>query len=755
MYLKPLSEVRAHYAAGNPLAMYPKWYNDQWPSIGGDLYAWATTGDTAALERLKTGYEIPYHGEAGLYRQDGLDALLGYALLKDHVGETKRAQLEADIKRMCTSALRHNRAGDADERRCHLMIWAVCDKWFDTSYLTANERTDKTSPYYVEWDSPQILLEVHNKEMAVDSIDGATAESTGYMINTQNKFLIGVILCGKDILPGLKEWLPKFREFLLWGVSYDCRHSHVYGDAQESLDIWYQWNLWYRLPLYWMMVAIDEDPDGQLAALALELAEWRAQDTPITSPSQLHPTLYWPWVLAADLDKVANPPSLELETGFKFFRPGFAIYRDKDTYFYFTGTSPMQDDHDAVAQGGSDYRLYHKGQLVINRPGGYLASWQNYNGSALKGHSWLRHRGTDVAELLPDGRVHVKYHQRGPMPSMLWQGPDDYVGHEWALELYFDPKTLGLTVEYSWKHDGVFPDPSLSQYYPQLQAYLPFETGFFAPAGNSLADSDGESVTWQNPDGRNMLVIATGEDVGVYVEAWELHGVRHFDWIRLKSTRHVGSHKLEWIVGSVGTLPPPPPPPVEELPEPVELAIVDQSSVGYSTTGGWITHVGQGVGGAVDYVEGGDGSFIARWKAKLKKGKCRVATIWEAYSNRATDSPFKVMLNGTGTVLEVVVNQELPPASFKDLDGVWWHELGIIDVPTEGAIAIVELNNKANDHVIADAVWFEHIDAVVPPPPPPDPELRLPMSFDGGRITIDRDVNGVIRLRTKEVFEQD
>jgi hypothetical protein len=718
MYLKSLSSLRAQFSAGNPYAGHIPWYVATWPAARSpavSAYLWAIAGDAAELEQAKQ-FQIPYHGEAGMYRQDGLDALLIYHLLKDHVEEEIRGQWEAGIKRMCTSALRHNRRGDADERRCHLMIWAICDRWFGTSYLTANERVDTASPYYVEWDSPADLMASHVWEMENDAIDGATSESTGYMINSQNKWLIGVAITDKDILPGIRAWLPKFREFLLWGVSYDCKHSHVFGDAQESLDSWYQWNLWYRLPLYWMMVGIDEDPDGQLAALAKRLAEWRAGG-PITTPSQLHPTLYWPWALLADLDKVANPPPLQLETGFKFFRPGFAIYRSEDTYFYFTGTRPMNDDHDAVAQGGSDYRVYHKGKLRIDRPGAYAGPWQSYNGAALKGHSWLWDRGTDLAELLPDGRVHIKYHQRGPMQSMMWMGPDDYVDSGWMMELFFNPVQANptLDVAYTWKHTGIFPDPSQSQYYPQLQSYLPCENGFFtAPE----VQRTGNKFTWDTAS------VVVGGSQEITVEQFENRGQHVFDWVRMKSAGLEATHTLAFVVNSadVPSVPPTPPvtpPVVVELPPAQDLQVVNQGDAGYSISGGWVTYPGQGIGGQVDYIQGGDGSFVASWQANASAGRQRVSTTWEANSNRATDSPFVVKVNGQ-VAAERKVNQELVPASFQDEAGVWWHELVILELAQDSLVE-VQLNNKANDHVIADAVRIERVVAQ----PPEEIELKV------------------------------
>lgn len=182
---------------------------------------------------------------------------------------------------------------------------------------------------------------------------------------------------------------------------------------------------------------------------------------------------------------------------------------------------------------------------------------------------------------------------------------------------------------------------------------------------------------------------------------------------------------------------------------------MNQGDPGYDTIGGWINFVGQGIGGTVDYVAAGDGTQVARWRAKRTSGKHNVAVVWEAMANRATDSPFKIILEGEEeqVLLEVEVNQELPPASFQDTEGTWWHSLGDVTI-SEDATLRVELNNAADDYVIADAVRFEKLDDPTPPPPD-DGRVALPISFHNGRETVHRDEQGNVCLTIHETVARD
>jgi hypothetical protein len=245
-------------------------------------------------------------------------------------------------------------------------------------------------------------------------------------------------------------------------------------------------------------------------------------------------------------------------------------------------------------------------------------------------------------------------------------------------------------------------------------------------------------------------------------EPWLFRNVRLFDWIRLKSDRHQGTHAVNYSIGATVEPPPPPPPPPpgvfdepvpdDQLPAPAAVIVVDNLSLGYDAVGPWIRFLGQGIDG-VDYVAAGDGTAKARFRAKVSPGTYNVATLWLPMDNRATDSRFAIK-RGDGSVLaEVRVNQELPPSSF-EADGQWWHTLADVTVTSDDILA-VELTNDANDYVIADAVRFERIEEVEPPPPPPPTELTLPMVFDGGKYRVDRNTNGVVCLQVGELFERE
>lgn len=766
------AQLRELRSQGNPYVLYPEWYARNWPD-GVDAmqgigwyYLWASTGNQEALDKAKA-FRAPYYGESGIYRQVGVYAIALGKLLEPHLTAERNIELRMELRDMMTSAIRLMRKEDGDERIVLVFMATMMDEFFGTEFLTAAEKNDTTSPYYTVQHTMPELLEEQQRAWRTDGQHGASSESIGYMVNTYNIILFAAAcLKSKNSVPGFAEWLRKFKEFLLWIQSSDCKHTLTYGDAQESINEEYQRCLWYRLPLLWLMVGLGEDEDGRLADLAVRFAESKAGGR-ITKPEQLHYILNWGAYLVTDFSKIPlDGPRTELEEGFRYFHPGLTIWRNKTTFYYCIGTAPVSDDHDSYAGGGSRIRLYHKDHLVIADPGGYSNHWTELNGgAALRGHSFLWDRGTDLAEVAADGKIHTKYHQRGPMPSHVWSSPPsfDFVGHEWILDVSFDPVTLKIEATYNWKHDGKFPTYP-QYYYPWMFAFKPFECQICAMPGLTIDGVD-KQLKWVSSGGIEVSAAYSGAE-GVETVPWIFRGIEHFKLFRLQSERNVGSHSFTLTLGEAVDVPPDLPPlqygdepvPDDQLLPVNDLLIVDNKSPGYHTLGQWIRYPDQGIDGDVDYAIGGDGSLVAVWRAVVYKGATyNVATVWTPYTNRATNSPFVVKLNGVQIAYQLV-NQELAPASFQDEFGMWWHTLTDITVAEDGILS-VELNNKADDHVIADAIRFEKLVAPVPPdePQPPVPELQLPLSFDQGKYTVLKDAQGEICLIRNEraVFTKD
>ncbi len=756
---------RSLFAAGHPYVGYPQYYASNWPE-GLDEMGWAivwtTTGDEEARQRA-LAFHAPYYGLYGNYRQVGIKSILMYDMFQ-LMGATSE-QLEVlgrELKDMMTSAIHTFRHEDADERIVLIVMAALMDERFGTSYKTASEKVDINSPYYCSLSTIPQAFDLQEKAFAEDGRDGCTSESIGYMLNTYGLVLPGVAgLKDRTAIRGFDEWVPKFAKFLLCIQSADCNHVLIYGDAQEPLNEWYQQCLWYRLPLLWLMVGIGADSDGKLADLAVRFAENRAGGK-ITEPRHLHQILNLLPYIVTDFTKIPlEGPRTELDDGVWYFHPGITISRKKSNkhFWYFIGTCPIQDDHDAYAGGGSDHRLYVDGGLPVNRPGGYSIHWTELNGAGLRGHSFLYDRGTDVSEVLPDGRVHVRYHQRGPMPAHVWGSPPlfDFVGHEWYVDIYFHPDTFNIDVEYTWKHDGNFPTyPQF--YYPWMFEFKPFESQLCA-SPSLVVNESGKTIQWVSDKGQTVNMAFSGEEE-IAVVPYLFRDVEYFKRFRTKSSRNVGSHKYSITLGDVVDPPLPPPPeiygdepvPDDQLPTPANLVIVDNLSLGYHTLGRWIRFPGQGVDGNVDYAVGGDGTLVAIFRAKVTAGKYNLATTWMADPNRATNSPFTVKV-GNRILTRVEINQEAAPNSFVE-DGIPWQTIADITVD-EDCILEVHLDNKANDYVIADAVRFERL--VVVPPPPPIPELKLPISFHEGTYIVMKDAQGEVCLVKQEhlVFEKD
>ncbi len=146
---------------------------------------------------------------------------------------------------------------------------------------------------------------------------------------------------------------------------------------------------------------------------------------------------------------------------------------------------------------------------------------------------------------------------------------------------------------------------------------------------------------------------------------------------------------------------------IEEVVPPPPPIFLDNGDAGFSTIGAWtFTNNANGRGGNLENAFMGRGQDVARWEFNgLTPGNYAVSATWVAHQNRATNSPFTAFdLVGGNVLNSTVVNQELAPNDFTD-DGADWEDLFIVEVT--GSTLVIELNNAANQYVIADAVRIQ------------------------------------------------
>lgn len=118
--------------------------------------------------------------------------------------------------------------------------------------------------------------------------------------------------------------------------------------------------------------------------------------------------------------------------------------------------------------------------------------------------------------------------------------------------------------------------------------------------------------------------------------------------------------------------------------------------------GGWKDYRSGGYQQDGRYHAKGSGSGIARWtfSGLALNHDYDVYVTYRPDAKNATNAPFKV--NGSAAVL---IDQRVAPNSFsKSSDGTNWRTLGRYTTTTSGNL-VVELNDKANGNVVADAVF--------------------------------------------------
>ena len=127
---------------------------------------------------------------------------------------------------------------------------------------------------------------------------------------------------------------------------------------------------------------------------------------------------------------------------------------------------------------------------------------------------------------------------------------------------------------------------------------------------------------------------------------------------------------------------------------------------------GWFRARRQGYLNDVRFMFASNGSETATWQFDdLIPGVYQIAATWSPNHNRATNAPYSIFdgnVEANSLLSTAMVNQELAPDDFDD-SGANWEVISTATVT--GNRLSVQLTNKANQFVIADAVRIERIDA--------------------------------------------
>jgi hypothetical protein len=141
------------------------------------------------------------------------------------------------------------------------------------------------------------------------------------------------------------------------------------------------------------------------------------------------------------------------------------------------------------------------------------------------------------------------------------------------------------------------------------------------------------------------------------------------------------------------------------------VSIVDDSNPGFSTVGSWTLWTNQGYLGNIHEATAMTGADVATWLfSNLLPGQYQISATWTAYTNRATNAPYKV-LDGTTSLGTVLVNQQVAPSGFSDA-GALWQNLGTFQI--HSGTLYVQLSDAANGNVEADAIRIQWLGPLAP-----------------------------------------
>lgn len=131
----------------------------------------------------------------------------------------------------------------------------------------------------------------------------------------------------------------------------------------------------------------------------------------------------------------------------------------------------------------------------------------------------------------------------------------------------------------------------------------------------------------------------------------------------------------------------------------VSIVVMDDSDA--RVTGVWTHSTSAGKFVGVDYVHDGDaekGEKSITWTLKVPAaGEFDLRISYSAHSNRATNVPVLVSVNGTAK--SYAIDQQQAP----QIDGLF-HRLGRFSLQQNDELTIHVSNKGTNGHVLADAV---------------------------------------------------
>ncbi|WP_435011876.1 S8 family serine peptidase (plasmid) [Tundrisphaera lichenicola] len=191
---------------------------------------------------------------------------------------------------------------------------------------------------------------------------------------------------------------------------------------------------------------------------------------------------------------------------------------------------------------------------------------------------------------------------------------------------------------------------------------------------------------------------------------------------------------------------------IADLP-PTGPVVIDDGDAGFSATSGWQPYAGAGWLGDMRFKAAGTGAESASWSfGDLAPGRYRVSVTWVEYSNRASDAPYTVIVDGAaGPTL--TIDQRQAPVGFSEGGRLWQDLGGSFDV-TGGSLLVrlSDLAGPAGSYLVADAVRVERI-ADLPPAAPDVAVFEGGVSVDDGLGTVDfgRTDVGVPLTRTFKV----
>jgi hypothetical protein len=143
----------------------------------------------------------------------------------------------------------------------------------------------------------------------------------------------------------------------------------------------------------------------------------------------------------------------------------------------------------------------------------------------------------------------------------------------------------------------------------------------------------------------------------------------------------------------------------------VVTQVLDDGSAGHSVSGSWSRSTGTGYSSDILTANKGTGSITSTWSfTSLPSGTYKIWATWTKAKSNASNAPYK-LYNGNELVSSTSVNQRNTPPS--TMDGTAWKYLGTVTVT--GGVLKVELSNKANGNVIADAIRIQSTTELVAP----------------------------------------